>query len=442
MNQLTARIVAPQNEYANADLANGTYGFTPIWGFGGALPTVSLVNSGEAIRALKNGGAFDGSMTRYGIVALDGGGVSKSAGGAPARKMWPVASGERIGFAVDGRTRAGSARWYLDVRWYDKNGAGSTSLGTAETTHGNTAWQRIGVVNSVPGDGYVWAEATIVLGWDGSLGTADMELRRPTFARLASTATALPAFSAPPGGGQIQALSASVTQQSLAIIDLENQQALAMWQVKTAASGGKPTVLSLISSSFGSAIAMAAEQIYFGDNTVFDDASDQLRTVTNGVRRVIAWGAAFGSGADAGQLTEWEGPDSVALNAMTRANATFFRANTAPYVGGSGLNAGVFSAQANLATAVGSRTSAGQVTTATVSLTVSGNTGTLTYAWTQISGNEDWTIVTPSGSSTAFRVNVATPGEQKRATFACRISDIGTGKTITVIVGGVAIYNV
>lgn len=272
----------------------------------------------------------------------------------------------------------------------------------------------------------------------GGVSYAFMPFIRPYSRPATATQTVLSGYSE----GVSTQINATVTQQSLAIIDLENQQALAMWQVKTAASGGKPTVLSLISSSFGSAIAMAAEQIYFGENTVFDDPTDQLITVTNGVRRVLAWGAAFGSGADAGQLTEWEGPDSIALNAMTRANATFFRANAEPYVGGSGLNAGVFTAQANLGTAVGSRTSAGQVTTATVTLTASGNTGTLTYAWSQIGGNEEWTITTPTGASTTFRVNVATPGEQKRATFACRISDSGTGKTVTVIVGGAALYNV
>lgn len=327
VNQLTARIVAPQNEYANADLANGTYGFTPIWGFGGALPTVSLINGGEAIRALKNGGAFDGTMTRYGIVALDGGGVSKSAGGAPARKMWPVASGERIGFAVDGRTRAGSARWYLDVRWCDKNGAGSTSLGTAETTQGNTAWQRIGVVNSVPGDGYVWAEATIVLGWDGSLGTADMELRRPTFARLASTATALPAFSAPPGGGQIQALSASVTEQSLAIIDLENQQALASFRKIAEASGAAPAYYEFVSSTSGGYAAIAAPLVALLNSIPGGDPLVAMQAIAGevffprpvyvdlGGRRLIV-------GPGNGWVL-WFGPDTINAASATRTNGYF-----------------------------------------------------------------------------------------------------------------------
>lgn len=124
-------------------------------------------------------------------------------------------------------------------------------------------------------------------------------------------------------------LSASVTEQSLAIIDLENQQALAAWQVKAAASGGKPTILSLISSSFGSAIAMAAEQLYFGDNTVFDDATDTLRTLVGDKVRVVAWGAPFGMNGD---LIEWWGPASTALNDMTTGNGIDGRMTTAPGV--------------------------------------------------------------------------------------------------------------
>lgn len=127
----------------------------------------------------------------------------------------------------------------------------------------------------------------------------------------------------------VRSLSAFVTEQSLAIIDLENQQALAAWQIKAAASGGKPTILSLISSSFGSAIAMAAEQLYFGDNTIFDDATDTLRTVVGDKVRVVAWGAPFGMNGD---LIEWWGPASTSLNDMTTGNGIDGRMTTAPGV--------------------------------------------------------------------------------------------------------------
>lgn len=296
---VSAKLTPPPNEYANADLSNGAYGFTPIWGFGGPLPTISLVNGGEAIRFQKSGGDYDGSLTRYGIVAMDGGGVSISAGGAPPRNMWPVTSGERIGFAVGARTRSGSAAWFLDVRWCDKNGANEVSLGGATTAFGNTSFTRIGVVNTVPGDGYVWAIMTVYLGWDGSLGVGDMELRRPAFARLAATApsTALPAYSAPAGGRQIQRLETSVTSAQQAIVDLENGKASAADLAATraqvddldaetfilqqsltdvsnrlstakvdirAAIGSTPAMVQLKDSQNGSVLAMVAQSLLLG----------------------------------------------------------------------------------------------------------------------------------------------------------------------------------
>jgi hypothetical protein len=127
----------------------------------------------------------------------------------------------------------------------------------------------------------------------------------------------------------VSSISASVTQQSLAIIDLENNAALASWQVKALASGGKPAIIQAVSSALGNYIAFGAEQIYFGDNTVFDDATDTLQTTIGGYRRVLAFGAPFGT---SGNLLEWWGPDSVALGAMATGNGLNGRMTTPPYV--------------------------------------------------------------------------------------------------------------
>lgn len=206
-----------------------------------------------------------------------------------------------------------------------------------------------------------------------------------------------------------------------------------------AAGGGNPALVELFSGEAGAFVRLAAAQILFGDNTVFDDATDQLRTVTNGVRRVIAWGSSFGTD---GTLTEWEGPTSVAYAAMSRSNAFYFRANVAPHFGGSALPGQGFHAQANAAVRIGTRTSAGLVTTATVTITTTGATGPVTYAWSQIGGEETWTITASSGAETAFRVNVSSPGEQKRAQFACLVTDTGSGRAFTIPVGAAAIFNV
>ncbi len=206
-----------------------------------------------------------------------------------------------------------------------------------------------------------------------------------------------------------------------------------------AAGGGSPALVELFSGDAGAFVRLAAAQILFGDNTVFDDATDQLRTVTNGVRRVIAWGSSFGTD---GTLTEWEGPTSVAYAAMSRSNAFYFRANVAPHFGGSALPGQGFHAQANAAVRIGTRTTAGLVTTATVTIATTGATGPVTYAWSQIGGEETWTITASSGPETAFRVNVSSPGEQKRAQFACLVTDTGSGRAFTIPVGAAAIFNV
>jgi len=124
-------------------------------------------------------------------------------------------------------------------------------------------------------------------------------------------------------------LAATVTEQSLAIVDLENQQALAAWQVVAAASGGKPARIGLASSTLGSYVALDAPFIFWGDNTVFDDATDTLQTTVGGRIRVMALGEPFGL---AGNLLEWWGPTGVALSAMTTTNGENGRMTTAPYV--------------------------------------------------------------------------------------------------------------
>ena len=103
---------------------------------------------------------------------------------------------------------------------------------------------------------------------------------------------------------------------------------------------------------------------------------------------------------------------------------------------------GGFHAQANAAVRIGSRTSPGSVTTSTVTITTNGATGSVSYAWSQLSGDDTWSITSAAGAATAFNTNVSTPGEQKRATFACLVTDAGSGRSFTIIVGAAALYNV
>ena len=130
-------------------------------------------------------------------------------------------------------------------------------------------------------------------------------------------------------GTAIPALQASVTTNSLAIVDIENELAIASWQVVASAGGGKPARIGLTSSTLGSFVALDAPFIFWGDNTVFDDATDTLQTTVGGRIRVLALGTPFGAASD---LLEWWGPSSIALGSMTKANGYNGRMTASPYV--------------------------------------------------------------------------------------------------------------
>lgn len=233
-------------------------------------------------------------------------------------------------------------------------------------------------------------------------------------------------------------LQATVATHSTALVELETQYALARYQVAATTPAGS-AILTLLSDDFGTVAGLSADQVYFGENTFFDNATDTLRTTIGGNTRVLALGAAFGTD---GTLTQWEGPSAVPFASMSRANAYFYAANTSPYLGGTAFPGLRFKATASNPVRTGTRTSAGQVTTDTVTVTTEGAAGAVSYAWSQIGGNETWTITAGSDATTAFRINVSTPGEIKRAQFVCVATDSGTGKTDAVVVGAAAIYNV
>ena len=223
-------------------------------------------------------------------------------------------------------------------------------------------------------------------------------------------------------------LSASVTQQSLAIIDLENQQALASWTIKAAATGGRPTILQLLSGSFGSSIAMTAEQIYFGDNTVFDDASDTIQTVWGSVRKVIAWGAPFGPDG----LVEWTGPSSTALGAMTKANAGFWQDQFGSYGPLPGVT---FWAKATPPQITRTRSGAGSISTPvnSVIVTCMGGTDGATCTWSFVSGDPSISRPNP-GFTPTFSTTLAV-GQTKEAVFAGLVVKNGETAVVFVSVG-------
>lgn len=247
-------------------------------------------------------------------------------------------------------------------------------------------------------------------------------LVRPATAQEVASGVALPAA------------TANVTTLQTAVAGLSASNAIASWSVTAAASGGLPTRIALSSSTYGSNIALMASEIYFGANTVFDDVTDTMRTTVGSSIRVIAFGAAFGTD---GTLTEWEGPAATAFASMSRANAYFYRANAAPYVGGASISP-TFKVSQSAMVRVGTRVGAGSATTATVTLTPTGHTGTVTYTWTNVFGDSTVSATASTSATTAFSATVAV-AQIKQAQFAWTATDSGTGITLTGYCSGTII---
>jgi hypothetical protein len=237
-------------------------------------------------------------------------------------------------------------------------------------------------------------------------------------------------------------LFASVTEQSLAIIDLENQQAIASWRIKSEASGSKPAIIEAVSALGGSYVAFGAEQIYFGGNTVFDDATDTWQTVEGSTVYIRADGAPFGANAN---LREWWGPVGIALGAMTTANGYSGRMTTAPYNfdNTSGVGFHVKSSHMYISA---SRTGPGSVGTANVTVETVGAVGPVDFIVYRMSGDASIeAFPMRSTASTApyrhilsFDTNLT--NQTKRAVFGCSARD-AAGNTGNVVIEVEIFYN-
>ncbi|MDP3405041.1 MAG: phage tail protein [Brevundimonas sp.] len=203
-------------------------------------------------------------------------------------------------------------------------------------------------------------------------------------------------------------LESTVSVQATAIQGLEDQNGIARFDIIATASGGNPARLSIVSDE-ESAIALVAEQIWFGENTVFDNATDTFLTLVPGGRRLINFGP---FGAD-GDLLMWLGPTSGTIN---RGNADFFLSSTAPYVGGNALTAGGGFAATVDVESVSASGPAGTLTTASgaVNVSIAGGTSGVSFQWVRISGDAGISV---SGTYTPTFSGTVVPAELKQAVF-------------------------
>lgn len=131
-------------------------------------------------------------------------------------------------------------------------------------------------------------------------------------------------------------VSSTVLIHATAIAALESQNNEARLDIAVEAGGGRPARVSIISGIAGSDIALLADNIWFGDNTRWDNPSDTLQTLTGDARRLVSNGP-FGA---TGDFLMWLGPAGTALSAMTRDNADFYLNANAPRIGGSAFPSG------------------------------------------------------------------------------------------------------
>ena len=100
-----------------------------------------------------------------------------------------------------------------------------------------------------------------------------------------------------------------------------------------------------------------------------------------------------------------------------------------------GVDAGnPFRAQSSAQSVIGTRSGAGTVTTASVTVEVFGNEGPATILWANIGGQIGAFATDDDGFLTAFRTTISA-GDAVQATFQAEVTDTGTGQKVYVLVG-------
>jgi len=266
--QISANLAAKsgvQNEWDNADLSQGTKGFTQQWG--GASGNITIENpNGSRLAVRKTGGGLqEPGMVSMGSVEFGGGpfGAERT---SYNMRSWRVAAGERIGIAFDARDESAAAggapaRWAIVVRIFNNDGSvwGGVPNSDFQSTYGNNQWHRVGRVFTVPVDGYLTVEA--YLQSQGTPATTVvLEARHFVFARMRPDATEIPAYSAPAGGGALSEISSQLSVTAAVAANTADQVGSARFGV-TGGAGGDPFDLELQAGPDGSTASLTASAL-------------------------------------------------------------------------------------------------------------------------------------------------------------------------------------
>ncbi|MEW6537965.1 MAG: phage tail protein [Pseudomonadota bacterium] len=404
VNQLTARLVEAPNLLANSDGALSLKG----WNIGsGVWEVISHPAYGTAFRCASAGTHFLRS------------------------DFYPCEPGQLFNLSLNGdggSNPSGDQVGYIEF-WSRNDDLPNTLLGTSGQANANDRdWLERRSVGPVAapgvGAGGAWFWRMILrktASTDAAAFTRIMINSGPAPVQWSDQATG-------------RSLSASVTQHSLAIIDLENQQNIALWRIKAEASGSRPAIIEAYSGLGVSALAFSAEQLYLGDNTVFDDATNTWQTIDGSTVYIRAEGAPFGA---FNNLREWWGPTGIALGGMTPDNGYSGRMTTAPYNFTNTLNPRTFSAYASPGSIEAHRSNAGSLTSAAVSILYQNAKGAVSVTWERLIGGVTAAgtavIDAPNELTTTFTKTVSAQ-ERTDTVFQATLTDAGSGERRQVIV--------
>ena len=209
---------------------------------------------------------------------------------------------------------------------------------------------------------------------------------------------------------------ANVSINATAIADIEGN--LTASYGVTVDANGRISALRLLSDGTTATAELLADKIYFGDNTVFEDTYNSFYTEDGTYRN--RFGGPFPASGD---LLEWYGPESVALNSETRTNGVFAKGTDGKvYYGTAELGGAEFSLSGDFLTVAEAPGSGASGTTSAYSMTVNNNDGAVTYKWYYVGGSTAITISSDTVNNPTF---TATPGTGNvlQATWRCIAED-------------------
>lgn len=395
------------------DMGPGNVGITRVGGFDlygasqcpyYAVQCTGTPVSGKRIELLATRGVYDGGVADPDNAVLYG---------------VRVVPGERyfIGGIV-----ASSGCTYVEcrVQWLNESGASPSDAlidtGTGPTYVGDmSVWEEVGDFVTVPS-----GKAIGIIYFRGIVdGTADpfAAFAKPLFVRVNADQTARPIYS--PSRPEPQ--TASVNTLKTAFIDTSTGDAYAVFDAE-AAAGGFSAMLRMYAGDGSSSIGLYAEQLFLGDNTVFEDTYNTFYTTYSSYR--LRNMGPFGASGD---LLLWYGPTSVSLNSETKTNGVMALATDGKlYVGSDPANA-LSGVTLDSYFQLGF-TSAGTGYSGTVTATAIGGDGTYTYLWMR-TGESGPTRTTCSNTGIQTPTFSVAAGGTSADTWTCTITETSTGRS-------------